>query len=317
MKSTNPNLFGKLDDARRQRLLELDQLFRSNTEERLTLRWPDEFQTRTALNDFSLEGPATLNLFSSQLRDFSRIMRMGATSISHPRFETVTAPIVDRSLKAGWGDSTDLDNVPLSVADAEPRRVSCFITLSDQLRLQNPLLAGRFIEAQLLSAISSAIDDAVVNGSGSNGEPLGILADATLPKHERASAGVNAEADLVAMEKAIADSHGEHDPEDFLWILASDTRAALRQLGGTSDPIFRATGNGPLGYRAAVLPTAPNGTAILCQASQLGVFDWQRLEIENLHDVQQAKAGFRTMFATAWIDFCVLDSNSIVVAVNS
>ncbi len=312
-----PHTLGHLDDFRRERLLALDELFRSRSEERLTLRWPDETQQRTALNDWTNEGPATLSLFSTQLRDYSRIMKAGAASISHPRFENLCAPIVDRSLTASWGNSGGLDNTPLMVADAEPKRLSAFITASDQLRMQSPVLAGAFIEAQLLASVGAAIDDAVVNGSGAGDVPLGLLNDGDLPTHTRASAGVNAEADLLAMEKAVADAYGEHDPADFVWILASDTRAALRQLDGTSDPVFRATGDGPLGHKASVIPTAPNATAILAQAGQLAIFDWQQLQVENLLDVAQAKQGFRTMLISGWFDFAVLDPNSVIVAADA
>lgn len=313
----NPYKIGKVDDARRERLLQLDELCRSKSRESLKIRWPSaQEQQRASLDDFGSEGPATRLIgLGDQLADYSKLIQNGASVISHDKFENLCVPIVDRALTAAWGDSGDLNNTPLSVADAKPKRLSSYIVISNQLRVQNPLLAGSFIEAQLLSSIATALDDAVLNGSGTNDEPLGILADTSLPTHSRASAGVNAEADLLAMEKAISDSHGEHDPEDFVWLLASDTRESLRKLGGTSDPVFRPGGGaGPLGYKSAVMPTAPNGTAILTQASQLAIFDWSSLEIETIPDVDQLTEGFKTMLVSGFFDVAVLDQNAVVVA---
>lgn len=307
---------GKTDHYRRERLFQLDTAFRTGSDEQIELRWPDEMRERAALNDWSNEGPASLVTFASQLRDYSRIMKAGATSISHERFEDICVPVVDRSLKASWGTAGDLDPAPLTVADAAPKRVSAFITISDQLRVQNPILAGSFIEAQLLSSVGAALDDAILNGTGVGEEPLGILADPDVLSYERASAGVSLLSDTLAMEKAISDAFGEDDAGQYRWLVASDSRQAARQTEGVTGVSALWENRRILDYSVEVMPTAPNGTMVLAQMPSLVVYDWQRLTIENVFDVAQAKQGLRTMLVHGYFNVGVLNPAAVCVAVD-
>lgn len=325
----NPYQIGPVDDARRERLLQLDGLFRSNSTERLEIRFPSpREQQRAGLSNFGNEGPSTKLLgLGDQLADYSKLIKNGASVVSHDRFEDLVAPVVDRSLQASWGNSGDLDNTPLTVADAKPKRLSAYITISDQLRVQNPILAGSFIEAQLLASIGTALDDAAINGTGVGDIPLGILNDASLPTHTRGVGSSEELADLTKMEEIIADAHGEIDPSDYRWLCDPATRKRLRETpgynvsGNFGGAAWDASatpqaGGGILGYHGVALPTAPNDTLILTQMSQLAVLDWSVLKIENLIDRTQALAGFRTMLVSGFFDFAVIDPNAICIAIN-
>ncbi len=314
----HPGLIGPVDDARRERLLQLDELVRSNSTERIKLRWPSASEIqRAALNDLPADGPATKIIpMGSQLSSYSKIIRAGASVITHDRHESLVVPVVDRSLQASWsGTSNDLDNVPLQVTDATPRRVSCFVTISDQLRISNPVLTGQFVEMQLLSAVGLALDDAIVNGTGS-GEPLGILADSDVLTHERASAGINSFADACGIERVISAAHGEDDAESFVWLVAPDTRSDARQAVGVTGVSSLWHDGKILDHQGIALPTAPNGTLILAQAPQIAVFDWGAMEIEALASAAQAKAGLKTLLVSAYLDCGVLDQNAVCVAVD-
>jgi HK97 family phage major capsid protein len=312
--NTTPHHLGPADNLRRARLLDLTALAFSSQQRRIDLTWPDHAaQERAALNDWTNDGPRTMLTLAGQLRAHSAILKAGATTATVNEFQSITAPVLDRSLIAGWGGtSTDLDN-SLTVSKAEPLRLSAFITVSDQLRLQNPLLVGAWIEAQLLSAIAAAIDKAALVGSG-EGEPVGILADSSLLTVPRASAGVTTLEDLAKLETAIADAHGEADAALYAFLAANDVRETLRTTEGINGPIW--SNPGPLGHRGYASPFAPSGTVILAQAPTLTVFDWGKLEIENLVDRDQAIEGFRTLIVTGYFDFAASNPNAVAVLVD-
>ncbi len=316
MKTPPANIIESTDSFRRERLLELADLVTGNHHRRIDLRWPDrDTLQRSALNDWNNDGPRTVLSLSGQLAAHSAILRAGASTVTLDRFEDAVMPVLNRELLAAWGtNAADIGTEPLLVADAAPRRLSAFVTVSDQLRHQSPLLVGQFIEAQLLSAIAAAIDKAALVGDGGQ-EPLGILNDDGILTHERTAANVDSLLDLAAMESAITDDHGEADPGAFVWITDASTRKTLRTTEGIGGPIWGNAG-GPLGHRGIASPFAPPATVILAQAPKLVVVDWGKLQIENLTEVPQAKAGFRTLLVSGFFDFLVSEPSAVCIAVN-
>lgn len=315
---------GPVDNARRERLMQICDLVRGIGPKRVELRFPsyadqEPALQRAALNALPVDGPATVLPMARQLAGFSKIMRAGASIIPSQKFQSLVVPTVNRSLRATFAATTpDVGADPIDAALPTPKRISAFIQVSDQLKQQNELLTGAFVERQLLSAIGTGIDYAALSGSGT-GEPLGILNDGDVLTHTRATADVTTFADLVAMEEAVAAAHGEDDPASFVWLVAPDVRESLRQTPiavGGDRMAFDASARTILGYPAAVLPDAPAKTAILAQAPQIAVVDWGKLEIESLRTVAEAKSGFHTLLVSGWLDVVSLDPNAFCVATN-
>lgn len=324
MKNTqiHAGLIGPVDNCRSERLLAIADVIESNDRCPRKLRWPDYHTLqRDALNDLQLDGPKTLLPLARQLAEHSQLLRAGVPMVSEPMFQNLVMPSLDRSLEATWSDNTSVDigDEGISVSLPKPKRLSAFIVFSDQIRLQNPLLAGAFIENQLLAAMGRALDKAAIAGTGGTSQPTGILNDPDILTNERSTPASDSLEDMAEMEAAIANANGEDDESGYFWIADTGTRKTLRKtpaFTGTgdvcSDPIW--SGEGPLGYKGLATVHAAANTLALAQKSALTFVDWQRLEIENLLNVDQALEGFRTMLVSGYFDFSVNDPNGICLA---
>jgi len=322
---------GPVDNARRQRLLALCDLTRSSTNQRITLEWPDYCeQERAALNDLAVDGPRTIIPLSRQLSGYSQLLRAGVPMISTTEYTTLTLPTLNRALEADWSNvSPDIGNNSINASEAEPRRLSAYVVVSDMLRVQNELLVGAWLEQQLLASVGRALDKAALVGTGTNNQPTGILNDAGIITHTRASTGINSLADMAAMERAIADDNGEDNAEDYLWVSDTATRETLRNTAATAagttfgrslwepHPTNNLGRSGVMGYEAIASVHAPANTLILAQKRALAFVDFNKLTIENLVDSAQGKAGFRTMLVSGFFDFAVLEPSGVCKAVNS
>lgn len=317
MKTHNhPGLIGFVDHARRERLLSLYDLMRSSRNETIDLRWPD-YSTieRAALNDFTNEGPKTLVTLSRQLSEYSQLIRAGVPMISEMEFKDLVLPTLDRSLTATFGGtSPDIGDQGVSAALPKPKRLSAYVVVSDQLRVQNPVLIGAWLEQQLLASIGRALDKAAIVGTGTNDQPLGIFTDGDILTNERATANTDTVADLTAMEKVIADANGEDSEDNYIFLADTGTRATLKSTAGINGPIWEKPG--PLGHKAIASVHCAANSLALAQTSAMAFIDWNQLQVENLVDVSQAKQGFRTMLISGWFDFTVTDPNGVCKATN-
>ena len=80
----------------------------------------------------------------------------------------------------------------------------------------------------MLSAVGAAIDDAALNGDGSGDPalPIGLLTDPGLLEREFTTAYTVA--DLIAMEKAVADNTANTSPAALGWLADPATREPPR-----------------------------------------------------------------------------------------
>lgn len=323
---THAGLIGPVDSHRQERLLNLYDLLNSNKKQVLDLRWPDHHQLeRGALNDLQFEGHKTVIPLARSLADHSQLIRSGVPLISEPQFRDLCLPTLDRSLEAGWGGtSPDIGDEGITASFPKPKRLSAFIVVSDQIKLQSPVLAGAWLELQLLSAIGRALDKAAIVGTGTNDQPTGVFVDSGVLTHTRAVSNTDSLSDLASMEKAVADANGEYDGDDYVWICDTATRKELRtqpSFTGSGDvygdPLWRSNrGSGPLGFPGIASVHAPANSLALAQTSAMTFVDWNRLKIENLTNIDQATAGFRYMVVTGYYHFTITDPNGICKAVN-
>lgn len=309
---------GEMDYARCQRLLKLADFTRINGKLIHELEWPNEYEQQRAAFDADLnpQGQATIVPLSRQLADHSQLIRAGVPVITQNEFRDAVVPTLNKKKEGSWGKSTSVDvgDEALTAGFMKPKRVSCFIVLSDQLAIQNELLAGRFVEQQILSSLGRAIDKAALTGAGGEEVPEGLFVDTDILTHERATAGVDTLADLAAMEKAITDADGDGFDDSHFWICDTTTKETLRTTEGIGSPIW--SGNGPLGRQGIASVHAPANSLVLASKESMAFLDFNKVKVESLTNITQATQGFRTLFCSAWLDFAVLDPNAICKAVN-
>jgi HK97 family phage major capsid protein len=163
------------------------------------------------------------------------------------------------------------------------------------------------LEAQLLSAVGAALDDAAINGTGTD-EPFGLLADPNIAEHEYSTS--IAAADILDMEQAVADNHGEADPSAMAWIADTATRNTLRdtpRAAGITSPVWTDGPNGgPLGYRGIASPWAPAATLIFGHAPDLLILQTGSIEV-LVNPYSLDTTGFIRMTVNSWFDFIALN----------
>jgi HK97 family phage major capsid protein len=136
-----------------------------------------------------------------------------------------------------------------------PKTVGNVIVFSRQLRIQTN--AERFVARELLRTIGTAIDQAVINGSGASGQPLGLLNTSGV----QTQSGTNMNAGVLTMKQKSAEANAVDEQITFL------STPAVRQLLETRE---RATGGGEFVWqhdqvadrRAYVSTDVPTATMI-------------------------------------------------------
>jgi HK97 family phage major capsid protein len=317
MTTTTSAEIGKLDTLRRSRLLQISNLMARSDGGRAALEWPSAYDIGTEENrrDLTFAGhQSQLLTLGQQIRQHSALARAGATFLTLSTVGDSDLPSIDRSKKASWIGNSANAAPTLDLILSTPKRLSAYLTISKQLLKTSPSLAASFVEAQLLSAIGAAIDDGAINSTGAAGTPVGLLADPGLQEHTLAGAATVA--DLVQMEKIVAENHGEHDHAALGWLTDASTRKALRALPrmtGGSAPVWPdSPGGGPLGYQATTSPFAPPATLIFGNFADLLILQTGKIEV--LSNPYSADAsGFIRLTVSGFFDIAATNPGSSFV----
>jgi HK97 family phage major capsid protein len=171
-----------------------------------------------------------------------------------------------------------------------------------------------FAEAQLLAAVAGAIERAVLQGTGDGGQPLGLALDDSLPSvtataTATATAPAVAFADLVDMEKGLADSFEELSAS--AWLASPDIRKGLRSTAAPADAAWASSPVGPLGRPVIASAHAPAGFLCLAESGAIVVPLWRMTE-ESLITREEAIGGWKTLLVTAWCDVAVARPGAVV-----
>lgn len=310
MNTTSLSL-GPIDEHRRERLLNLADLLSSSSTGAASLEWPNINNTLVAENrrDYTAgySVPGRLELFENQIRPHSAIVRAGATTITLPILQDSRLPSIDRSEKAVWSGTAGNVAPTLDLTHSSPKRLSAYLTASTQLMNLSPALAGAFLEKQLLSAIGAAIDDAALNGVGPD-QPVGLLADPNVAQHTFTTS-ITA-ADVLAMEQAIAELHGESAFAEMGWLGDPATRRGLRSTArsaGITSPVWTdGADGGPLGYKGTASPWAPSSTLIFGNMPDLIILQSSSVEVLT-NPYSRDIEGFVRMTINGYFDIVALN----------
>jgi HK97 family phage major capsid protein len=167
-----------------------------------------------------------------------------------------------------------------------------------------------FAEAQIMAAIAAAIERAVLQGTGDDGEPVGLAFDAGLPTvTATGTPPAVAFADLVGMEEALCDGHEELS--GATWVTTAAVRKALRSTAGPANAAWAPSPVGPLGRPVVASAHAPSGFLTLAEAGAVVVPIW-RMTVETLVTREESIGGWKTLLATAWCDVAVARPNALV-----
>ena len=230
------------------------------------------------------------------LRQQMRCVQLGATFISglssNVSFATETA-----TTTAQWiseeNPGTDVTDTDMSFGSkgVRPHTLQSSTSLSRQLLTQNSVDLEKRIRMDLMKSHAIALDQAAIAGSGSSGQPTGLLQYVGVPTVSiGTSGGACTYSHICQMEETVAGANADFPSLGFLTTPVQ--RQKLRQVyKGASGvlPVWGDEGPGPLGYRGAVSNAIPsnltkgagsNLTAIICgNFSELIIAEFGSLEI--------------------------------------
>ena len=198
-----------------------------------------------------------------------------------------------------------------------PTSLGCFTEVSHKLLLQSSVDMDNYLRNLMSESIANKLDLAVIHGSGSSGQPTGML-NATGINTETYSSAI-AYADLA---NALSTLANDSIPlSSLVWVVnpAEYGTLQVKDKGTDTGQFLLETGSNPndinqvgtmLGYPCYVSEHVPAGEVLLArpQHSALAFFGGLELDVNPYQDFQKGVVGIR---AIQDFDFEVLNANSI------
>ncbi|KHL57074.1 phage major capsid protein [Xanthomonas cannabis] len=245
------------------------------------------------------------------LRDSLLVRSLGVRTLTGLT-GNVSIPKAGAGLTAGWvtegqalpESQMDFDSVTLT-----PKHVGGITEMSRQLIQQSSPAIEDLVRDDLSFAVASAIDRAIIAGTGANGQPLGIINRAGVQKDTIPTTW----ADVLAIEQLLA----AINVNPTGWYTSPDVLSALRGIlkapTAGSDYIATASRIGELAV--AVSNASPANTAILGDWSQVLLGQWGAVEIlVNPYAETPYRRGGVLVRAMATVDVAVRHEEAFVVA---
>lgn len=245
----------------------------------------------------------------------------------------ISIPKKSTAITAAWAssenaDATESQNVFGSVS-LSPKRLASFTEISKQLLIQSSLDVENMVIGDLEMAIRLAVETAAINGSGSNGQPTGILNTTDIGSVVGGDNGLAAAwSHIVNLESkvAIADA----DLGSLAYLTNPSVRGKLKQTSKVANQngFIWDEGANPLnGYRAGVSTLVPKtltkGTSEgVCSAIIFGNFNdliigqWAGLDLV-IDPYTKAKSNMLVITVNSFWDIAVRNPESFAAMVDA
>lgn len=249
--------------------------------------------------------------FIDVLRNASSVMQAGATMLTGLSGD-VAIPKKLTSANASWiavegGDATESEMTVGSIR-LTPRTLGAFTDVTRNLLLQSSLSVENLIRDDLVQALGLAIDKAGLEGTGSNGQPTGIL-NTTGVNQVTNFAGANPTfAEVVGLETAIAEDNALAG--NLGYVLPAGMYGALKTTEkATGTAQFVADGQSINGYRSIVSNQATAGNLYFGNWSDLliGMFGGMDITVDPY---THSKSGTVRVVALQSVDMAVRHAQS-------
>lgn len=201
----------------------------------------------------------------------------------------------------------------VSSVELHPRGAAARISISRKLRVQGEDIEAQ-IQAELSRAVRNVVEGGLIAGTGTNGEPLGLL-NTTGRQTTTFSGATPTFAELMAMVELLGDAN--HGAEDAAFLVHPSDLATLLSTE-------KATNSGQMiaehvsgSYRIAGIPVASSshvteGSHVLCipNAIKLGFFG---SPIVTADPYRNLTTGAVEVVVINFVDVGVQDSSSLVI----
>ncbi|MCB1998130.1 MAG: phage major capsid protein [Rhodoferax sp.] len=274
------------DQAAIQRFREVSELTRAThgrpADNLNFVALPPDALVGVARRDMSAAGVAGSNYligteqpaFIETLRSRSLVGRLPITTIDctgHANLPALGATTT------GWLPSENDENVDAAITigavAATPKYVSARFTVSHQLNRQMGEAGRRALDTEVALGVDAAMAGAILAGSGSDGQPTGLVNTSGIGSQSGGTIAWSAVATLQAGVDA-------YDTGDCSWVIGSGASAVLRartREAGSGRFVFDS--DGIAGKPVIVHSSAPSTTAVVGCWRRLALAVWGPLEI--------------------------------------
>lgn len=246
--------------------------------------------------------------FIDILRNRSVVMAMGARRLSGLQ-GNLTVPKQSGAATAYWlsTESTSITESAQAFGQMalSPKNVGAYVEISRQLLLQSSPSAEQITMTDLAAQLGLAVDSAGLNGSGSSGQPTGILNTSGIGSS--ASGTTLGYPGLIDMQSDVASANALNAACGYVTTPAIAGLLMGRQrFTNTNTPVW--DGNmlnaAAAGFNAMSSNQVPSATMIFGDFNQLVVAEWGVLEVE-VNPVANFQAGIVGVRAIYSVDIGV------------
>lgn len=245
--------------------------------------------------------------FVELLRNRSVLFNMGAMQLSGLR-DNITIPKQTGAGTAVWlaneGSTITESNQTFTQIAATPKHVGGYTEISRQLMLQSSPAVEGLVNLDLATVVALAIDLAGMNGSGSSGQPTGILQTSGIGSVTGTSLDY---ADIVEFQTDVFAGNALN--ADGGYVTTGAVAGLLKsrvKFSSTASPIW----DGRLdmanvdGHRGMASNQMPAATMVFGDFGQVVVCEWGVLEVE-VNPFANFQAGIVGVRAIAAVDIVV------------
>jgi len=249
--------------------------------------------------------------FIYALRNASSVMRAGPTMLTGLA-GNVDIPAENAVSTAAWissegGNATESEGTFRTVS-LTPNDVSMYTDMTRRMIQQSSPDIEAIVRRQITLAIALKIDAAALEGSGTSGEPEGILNTSGINKPTAFAAADPTWAEVVAMETAVADDNALMG--NLAYIGRTNMRGALKTTKkDAGSGMFVLEGNEVNGYPYIASNQGTDGNLYFGNWSDLLIGMWGGLDLV-VDDSALALSGGRRLIAFQTIDCAVRHAES-------
>lgn len=163
----------------------------------------------------------------------------------------------------------------LGAVSLSPKTVMATTTCTRQLLLQGGPLADAVIRGALAGSLAEAVDLALIAGSGTGGEPLGLMNQAGIDSR------TGSDFDLADAAAMLTGTDGYSQADTLTWVAGATAAELLRQRPKVSggEVMLLDDTDRMLAKPVLVSRAAPDSTLMLAQWGNLHFCQWGALEI--------------------------------------
>jgi len=196
-----------------------------------------------------------------------------------------------------------------------PHEVGASVDISRKALVQSSPSVEMLVMDDLAKVLALAIDAAGIQGTGTNGQPSGVVNDGdinTVTVTENAPTW----AQIIAFETAIASANA--DVATMKWLMPASVRGNLRGREKVSgQPQYMYADDGTVaGYPVVISNQVSGDLALFGDWNQMALLEWLGLEIV-VDEVSLARERLIRVTAFAEVDYIVRQGAAFAVASNA